>query len=967
MTDKHSKDSYLRIGVFSDWFAGVYQSELLSGIEHEAGRNGIRVFYFVGRSLNATRPYDNNYNVVYDAALDASLDGLVLIPMLASFCTADQMSVFVSRYAPVPLVTMNFKTDYGNAILSNNALGFRTLLDHLTEDHGYGKLAFVNGPEKNIDAIERSGIYESGLASHGIPLDPSLVTAGNFTYLSGKEAISAYLDQRGLVPGRDMEVIVCANDQMAWGALNELESRGFRIPGDIAITGFDDIRSSTFPIPAFTTVRQHVHEMGRAAISDLLSYGTGRKETIFDTELVVRGSCGCKVRDTVAGRNTKNYGMADEAGKPDSAPGTSVTGPHASRKDKEMLLYRIIETLDTLKLLVNTGELNEWLRRRLPFLGIESAYLLLYSGSPVPSRSVRLIAGYDRRRNNTFDLQTTLSLHSVFGDILSGTERRSYCIFPLLFENEQYGLLAAEVNIDVSFVYDTLNSPIANSIKSMLLMEEVSAMNLKLEEANSLLQRANEQKTQFFINVAHETKTPLTLIQNYLAQCMARFESDPDLAVVKQNIDILLENMLNFLDAERLEKGTMSYAHDAFMDLSESARKKCVLFEAVAAKKSISIGLNVEDDIVVKIDPWALDRILNNLLDNAIKYTQTGGSVSIEVSRAKDKAVLRVSDNGPGLSGDTIAHLFEPYYQLSKKRSNKQGIGVGLSIVKKIVDDLGASIAVTNENGGGACFTIAFNESRNASGARHLRDIPLTAPSAGIIAGDDIGEDEISPDKTSILVVDDNVQMLNFLKASLGKTYNVFVATSVKRALAKLRLIERPELIISDIMMDGLDGHALLAALSGTDEYSDVPFIFLSAASSRNEELRGLGGGAIDYITKPFSIAELEKKIESIIALRSRMKKREMTKIRKGIDGLLSNIENGEKRKTEATFDSLCTGYGISNREKKILALLLNGYINKEIAFRLHLSLRAVEYHITKIFKKAGVTKRFDLVSKFKV
>jgi signal transduction histidine kinase len=158
-------------------------------------------------------------------------------------------------------------------------------------------------------------------------------------------------------------------------------------------------------------------------------------------------------------------------------------------------------------------------------------------------------------------------------------DKRSYCILPLFHEDEQYGLIAVEVNTYVLCVYDSLNGPIGSTIKSILLTEELNSMNRKLE-------KTNEHKIHFFINIEHEMKTSLTLIQNYLDRYMACSPSDPDLAVVKQNIDIMLENILNFLDEERLEKGTISYSHDVYLDLSKSARKKCALFRVVAVKKN---------------------------------------------------------------------------------------------------------------------------------------------------------------------------------------------------------------------------------------------------------------------------------------------------------------------------------------------------------------------------------------------
>jgi sigma-B regulation protein RsbU (phosphoserine phosphatase) len=299
MKKRHDQNLRPRFGVFGSWFHGDYQFELVSGIEYEAKRHDVQVFYFTGRSLHSPHPYENNYNIIFDTALDASLDGLVIMPMIPSYSTVNQIHEFISRYSPIPLVTINFKTNHGNAILTNNSHGFRRLLQHLIEYHGYRKFAFVNGPDKNPDAMERSEIYTSTLHSYGILFDSSLVINGHFIYLSGKKAIATFFDDRKLKPGSDIEVIICANDLMARGALDGLEARGIRVPSDIALTGFDGIRYAVFPKTPVTTVRQYVFEMGSAAIANLLHYDPEREDLVFDTELIIRTSCGCSGNNTM--------------------------------------------------------------------------------------------------------------------------------------------------------------------------------------------------------------------------------------------------------------------------------------------------------------------------------------------------------------------------------------------------------------------------------------------------------------------------------------------------------------------------------------------------------------------------------------------------------------------------------------------------------------------------------------------
>ena len=725
--------------------------------------------------------------------------------------------------------------------------------------------------------------------------------------------------------------------------LKELKRRGIQVPSDIALTGFDGIQHSLFPRPAITTVCQHVFEIGRTAVRNLIDYDPKKKNLVFDTELIIGTSCGCNRDSTAKRKNQKAYNETLDY-----------------KNDLEYYFDDVLTAIENMKFIKDIKELDIWFVRNLPVLGIESANIFIYRDSPSFSPFVKFLAGYDKKGRKHDDVEKVLPLQALFDIILPVNERRSYCILPLLYHEQQYGLLVMEVFMQSANSYDSLATHISNFIWNSMLVEEV-------RKTNGMLRQAYKQKTQFFINVAHETKTPLTLIKNYLDRSMRHHSSDPDLAVVKRNVDTLLENMLNLLDAERLEKGSMSFSHESFIDLSKTTQQKCMLFKVVAEKKDTTINLKIEKDIFIKIDPWAIDRVLNNLLDNAIRYTQDGGKVTVDVKKTGKKAVLCIIDNGPGISADILSHLFDPYYQLSRKRSGKQGIGVGLSIVKNIIDDLGASITVVNNKNGGVCSTCVFQEHSSLVVKKNLKTIPLSQVPAGIEFDKHIEEEDISSDKSSIFIVDDNIQMLNFLKMSLKNKYNVFLATNVPEALAKIKTIVRPELIISDIMMDDMDGHALLETITETEELYDIPFIFLTAVSTQDEEIRGLAEGAIDYIKKPFSLPELENKIESIINLRKRMKKRDIMDIRKGLEDLLSKITDSKKQQPGAVFESLCIKYSFTPREKEIIKLLLEGFIIKEIANRLHLSRRSIEYHITNIYKKTGVKNRYNLLSLFKI
>ncbi|MBN2535799.1 MAG: substrate-binding domain-containing protein, partial [Spirochaetales bacterium] len=809
MNEKRSQKSCHRLGVFTAWFYGHYQVELISGIEEAARRFNTQVIYFSGRALHSPIPYENNHNIIYDTALNASLDGLIILSLLANYCNDNALTEFISRYKNIPVITINFRSLIGNAILTNNTPGFSALMKHLIEKHGYRKLAFVKGPECNRDAMERYAIYKSALSENGMDFNPVLVTEGYYTFRAGQEAVRVFLDERGLKPGQDIEAIVCANDAIALGVIDALYDRGLHVPRDIAVTGFDNMNESIFPKFPLTSVKQHLREIGNRAVDNLLDYQQNQEPLLFDTELVIRDSCGCLKPEEQAGlildpgrEQGSACGMDSfitMGENPGIIPGFSTHNMYVGRnfhggdviagnrkfpasldlgcersqryaykKDLEFIYYEITRIIDNLKDLQKMTEFNAWMLGNFPILGIESAWLFLYSQGTSGIRVYTLLTGYDIQEPGGIELKDKIPENVIFDDILYKRPDRSYCILPLLFKEEKFGLLVMEVNIFTSLVYDTLSSHIGSSIKNIRTGEEMAAMNRQLLQSN-------KQKTRFFINVAHETKTPLTLIQNYMALYLEQYEPDEKLLVIKQNIDLLLANMLNFLDAERLQKGETVYQHDTLVDLSESARMKCDLFRVIAAKKDIRITANVKDSIVIRIDPRALDRIFNNLLDNAVKYTQGKGRIKLDVLSEKGKAMLRISDNGPGLPADTYEHIFEPYYLLSKKKNRQQGIGVGLSIVKKIIDGLGAVIMVEKNKEGGTCFTIVFTDESQAGERKALQKFQSTTPVSYPVQNN-IKERNITADKRSIFIVDDNIQLLKFIQSAFCESYNVFLA-----------------------------------------------------------------------------------------------------------------------------------------------------------------------------------------------
>ena len=209
--------------------------------------------------------------------------------------------------------------------------------------------------------------------------------------------------------------------------------------------------------------------------------------------------------------------------------------------------------------------------------------------------------------------------------------------------------------------------------------------------------------------------------------------------------------------------------------------------------------------------------------------------------------------------------------------------------------------------------------------------------------------------------------MLNFIQTTFYDSYNVFLSRNTNEALIKLKVIPHPDLIISDIIMDGPDGFQLLNALTVKEGYDDIPFIFLTALGGEKEKIRGLGLGAVDYIEKPFSIDALRAKIDSITALRRRQMKQDIKRFRNRMDKVFTGSNLNISGPDTSSFNYICDKYGIIGREQDIVRMLIKGLVHKEIASCMHLSQRAVEYHITKIYKKCGVNNKFTLLEIFQL
>jgi DNA-binding LacI/PurR family transcriptional regulator len=275
---------------------GSYQEDILHGVSKAVEDVGANFLIFPGGSIGVrpTNRYEYNRNIVYELINTKTIDGIVLAGgTIGNYISHDQFLKFIRKYEALPMVSISGGLGGVPSVMIDNEGGFEKIFEHLINEHMYKKIAFISGPEANEDAQKRYAVYKRALTKYNLPFDEKLVFIGNFLEPSGHEAIGAWLDERNIT----FEVVVAANDNMAIGALKELELRGYRIPADIAVVGFDDVVEASIVTPPLTTVRQPVHLQAEKAVEILLQMIDGKypEQEVFhiDTELIIRKSCGC--------------------------------------------------------------------------------------------------------------------------------------------------------------------------------------------------------------------------------------------------------------------------------------------------------------------------------------------------------------------------------------------------------------------------------------------------------------------------------------------------------------------------------------------------------------------------------------------------------------------------------------------------------------------------------------------------
>ena len=411
------------------------------------------------------------------------------------------------------------------------------------------------------------------------------------------------------------------------------------------------------------------------------------------------------------------------------------------------------------------------------------------------------------------------------------------------------------------------------------------------------LQALDQVKTDFFTNISHELRTPLTLMLGP-AELVADTSTDPAsrqhgrLVLAQARKQLALINQL--LDLSKLDAGALRL-HLAPGDVAQLARQLLASFESLASRQGSELRLDVPAGPVPLVaDAAKLDEVLTNLLANALRFTPAGGQVTLRLTERPPAPAapaglieLAVQDTGPGIAAEHLPHVFDRFYQAGSAveattgAAARQGTGIGLALVRELVHLHGGTVAVQSEPGQGACFVVRLPrnlvppaavptappaiETEAATRDGELAALPELLPAnppagAAAPAGTD-------PEAAQVLLIEDSDEVRAFIAEALAPAgYHLLLAPDGATGLTLARA-EVPDLIVSDVMMPGLSGYEVCAALKADAATSHIPVVLLTARSADDDRLRGLETGAQAYLPKPFRPRELQAQVRSLLHL----------------------------------------------------------------------------------------------------
>jgi signal transduction histidine kinase/DNA-binding response OmpR family regulator len=516
--------------------------------------------------------------------------------------------------------------------------------------------------------------------------------------------------------------------------------------------------------------------------------------------------------------------------------------------------------------------------------------------------------------------------------------------------------------------------------------KEILDQRNQLLDASAKIEAATEEKLNFFTNISHEFRTPLTLILSPLEDLLKNekvsYGDKKELKMIQKNAYRLLKLVNELIDYRKIEHQkfrvhpTKNNAQSFLTDIIES-------FRYWAIKKEINLKLTgTKEEIVTNFDVNILEKVILNLLSNALKFTPRQGKITVTLLGGIDKFSIEVADNGSGMTEDELLHVWDQFYQSDTVES--RGSGLGLALALELVHLLGGSIEVQSKKWHGSTFKVILPLEKSAVGEqleeRSIERKNELSEQIKMFITDEslLGEKQVNIGQEyikdhSVLIIEDNIDLLNYLSEKLSSTYEIFTATSGNKGLTEA-FEKIPDIIVSDVVIPGMSGKEITRTLKNDLRTSHIPIILLTAQGSLEQQIEGIQSMADVYMTKPFHFDYLLANVQNLIRNRLILKEHYISDIstngeKKSVLSVLdkkflndfSGIVEHHLSNEALSVDDLAKTIGISRIQlyRKVKALLdcsITDYIlNRRLKKASYLLLNE-EYSISEISFKVGIS-----------
>lgn len=382
-------------------------------------------------------------------------------------------------------------------------------------------------------------------------------------------------------------------------------------------------------------------------------------------------------------------------------------------------------------------------------------------------------------------------------------------------------------------------------------------------------QRVNDMNMRFFANISHEFRTPLTMISGPVGLLEKTDYLKPQehklVDTIKWNAARMLKLVNQLMDFNKLENDALRLKVSR-QDLVALVEQTLAMFRITMAEKHITLQAEgLEDTLPAVVDPDKLDKVLSNLLSNAVKYTPEGGTIGLKLDTDGEKITFEVSDNGPGIPENQLERIFERYFQVEDHHN--YGTGIGLYFARRLMGLHHGSIHAENLPQG-VKFIAEFPAKDIYKPEEHVE---VQQMQQVLFPVGESAEAATQEHENTILLVDDDSGIVNYLKLLLSPRYNILYAYNAEGALKQLDE-HKPDLILSDVAMPGMDGYELCRRIKADAEICHLPVILVTAKTTTDEQIAGLNTGADAYVTKPFDPEYLQALIRSQLENRARIR-----------------------------------------------------------------------------------------------